>query len=140
LAEYRDRYGEIQRSGGSVAAVSVDEPGRSEVVRQQLRLPFPLLCDPARKVITPWGLLNEREKGGIAKPSVFVIDRDMRVRFASLDRDATRVPTDTVVNFLVSGMPATSLKPRRGLVIPRLADWFRAVRNALRFGVRSPKP
>jgi peroxiredoxin Q/BCP len=139
LAEYRDRYEKIRRSGANVAALSVDEPERSEAVRQQLQLPFPILCDTARKIVTEWGLLNQREKGGIARPAVFVIDRDMRVLFASLDNDVTRVPTDTVVSFLLSEMPASPSKARRSLVIPRLTDWFRAIRNTLRFGVRSPK-
>jgi peroxiredoxin len=139
LAEYRDQYDEIRRSGANVAALSVDEPTRSAAVRQQLRLPFPILCDPARKIVTEWGLLNPREKGGIARPSVFVIDRDMRVHFASLDHDATRIPTETVVSFVLSGMPASPLRARRGLVIPRLKDWFRAIGNTLRFGLRSPK-
>jgi peroxiredoxin len=139
LAEYRDRYDEIRPSGANVAALSVDEPARSEAVRQELRLPFAILCDTARKVVTEWGLLNPREKGGIARPAVFVIDRDMRVLFASLDNDATRVPTDTVVGFLLSGKPAGPLQARRSLVIPRLTDWSRAIRNTLRFGMRSPK-
>jgi peroxiredoxin len=138
LAEYRERYDEIRRSGANVAALSVDEPARSEAVRQELQLPFPILCDTARKVVTDWGLLK-REKGGIARPAVFVIDRDMRVLFASLDNDATRVPTDTVVGFLLSGKPAGPLQARRSLVIPRLTDWSRAIRNTLRFGMRSPK-
>jgi peroxiredoxin len=139
LAEYRDRYDQIHRSGANIAALSVDEPVRSEAVRQQLQLPFPILCDTARKVVAEWGLLNPQEKGGIARPAVFVIGRDRRVRFASVDHDAARVPTDMVVGFLLSEKPAGSLKARRSLVIPRLTDWFRAIRNTLRFGVRSPK-
>jgi len=139
LAEYRDRYDEIRRSGANVAAVSVDEPTRSEAARQQLHVSFPVLCDTSRKAVTEWGLLNPREKGGIARPSVFVIDRDMRIRFASLDSDAARARTDTVVSFVLSGMSADFARAHRGLVIPRLGDWFRAVRNTLRFGIRSPK-
>jgi len=139
LAEFRDRYDEMRRSGANVAALSVDEASRSEAVRRQLGLPFPILCDPSRKVVTEWGLLNPREKGGIARPAVFVIDRDMRVLFASRDRDATRVSTDSITSFLLSGTPAGSFKAHRSLVIPRFTDWFRALRNTLLFGVRSPK-
>jgi peroxiredoxin len=138
LAEYRDRYDQIRQTGTNFAALSVDEPERSEAVRQQLQLPFPILCDTGRKVVTEWGLLNPREKGGIARPAVFVIGRDMRVLFASMDNDATRVPTDTLVSFLLSGAPSGSPTARRSLVVPRLTDWFRAIRNAFRFGMRSP--
>jgi peroxiredoxin len=110
LAEYRDHYDQIRQSSANVSGLSVDESTRSEAVRLELQLPFPILCDTARKVVTEWGLLNPREKGGIARPAVFVIDSDRRIRFASLDNDATRVSTDLVVNFLLSGMPAGSLK------------------------------
>ena len=66
MAEYRDRYEELRRLGVEVAALSVDPPGASERLRSELRLPFPILCDPERRVIACWGLLNSREHGGVA--------------------------------------------------------------------------
>lgn len=140
MAEYRDRYESIRKAGADIAAVAVDEPAPSEAVRQELGLPFPILCDTRRELITAWGLLNAGEKGGIAKPAVFVIDRERRVRFRSVDRDAVRVPAGAVLEFLLSGMAKTM--PERGLrrlAIPLFADWFRALRNTVRFGLRSPK-
>jgi peroxiredoxin len=140
LAEYRDLHESFRRAGTDLAAIAVDEPRRSEAVRQELGLPFPILCDTRRELISAWDLLNAREKGGIAKPAVFVIDRERRVRFASVDRDAVRVPGAAVLEFLLGGM--TKTMPERGLrrlSIPLFADWFRALRNTFRFGLRSPK-
>jgi peroxiredoxin len=140
LAEYRDHYETILAAGSGVAGLAVDPPEESEALRRQLALPFPLLCDSQRKVLETWGLLNAREKGGIARPAVFVIDRDLRVRFVSLDLHSARVRTEVVVNFLLSGMATKGpVRPRRRLVFPTLGDWFRALRNTFRFGPRSPK-
>jgi peroxiredoxin len=140
LAEYRDLYESFRKAGADLAAIAADEPGCSEAVRQELGLPFPILCDTRRELISAWDLLNAREKGGIAKPAVFVIDRERRVRFASVDREAVRVPAAAVLEFLLGGM--TKTMPERGLrrlSLPLITDWFRALRNTFRFGLRSPK-
>ena len=139
MAEYRDLYEKIRVAGADVVGVSVDEPSRSAAVRQELQLPFEILCDTQRQVITDWGILNPREKGGIAQPAVFILDRDRRVRFASVDRDAARVPATTVVDFLLSGMQVSGGGSRRRWVIPRAEDFGRAVKNTFRFGMRSPR-
>jgi tyrosine-protein phosphatase SIW14 len=45
LVDYRDHFAEIRASRASIVAVSVDPPARSEALRRELRLPFPILCD-----------------------------------------------------------------------------------------------
>ena len=137
MTEYRDQYENIRLAGIDVAAVSVDEPAKSENVRLDLRLPFPILCDTERRLIAAWGILNEREMGGIAEAAVFVIDRERRVRFHSVDKTSSRVPTLAVVDFLRSGMQG-SVTAQRSRKFPRVEDWVRALRNAVRHGVRSP--
>lgn len=57
-----------------MVAVSVDAPETSEALRVQLSLPFRILCDTERRVVRDWDLYDARERGGIAKPAVFVID------------------------------------------------------------------
>lgn len=122
-----------------MVAIAVDPSEKAEAVRRELHLPFPILCDTSREVVQQWKIFNEREKGGIARPAVFVVDRDLTVRFQSVDTDAARVPARTVLLFLREGMPESAIPPHRRLTIPRLVDWLRAVRNALRFGARSPQ-
>lgn len=135
MAEYRDQYETIRGAGADLAAVSVDGPARSERVRRELRLPFPILCDVKRELITAWGIMAKM-KGGIALPAVFVVDQDRRVRFRSIDTKSRRVPTAAIVDFLRSGMPAAA-EAGRNKRFPRLEDWTRAIRSTLRYGVRS---
>jgi hypothetical protein len=57
----------------------VDAPEKSEAVRQQLRLPFPILSDRERRVVQEWDIYNPKEKGGIARPAVFILAPDRTV-------------------------------------------------------------
>ena len=75
-----------------LAAVSVDTPERSAALAEQLGLPFSLLCDPAREAVRAFGVLNEKEKGGIAYPSTFVLDREPP-RVGEIAPDFTLVDT-----------------------------------------------
>jgi peroxiredoxin len=100
LADYREHYPEIRSAGACLAAVSVDLRESSEALRTQLSLPFPILCDTERRVVKDWDIYNSGERGGIAKPAVFVIDPDQVVRYSSVDSVATRVPAVEIVHLL----------------------------------------
>ncbi len=140
MAEYRDHYEDFQAAGFAVAALSVDEPNRSEALRQNLRLPFPILCDTEREVVSAWGLLNATEQGGIARPAVFVLDEDRRVLYSSRDATHRRLRTEELAAFLRLGrVIAQARPPRRRFLLGGLSDWWRALRNALRFGFTSPR-
>jgi peroxiredoxin len=141
LAGYRDRHTELTALGFGLAAISVDTPERSHALADQLLLPFPLLCDPAREVVQAYGLLNRDEKGGIAYPATFVLDRTRTVRFRSLDRLASRVDLDGLFAFLRSGVDSVAPEmPVRSTITPGFRDFLRVTANAVRHGVRSPKP
>ena len=131
MADYRDHYRKIQASGANLVAVSVDPPEASEAVRRDLRLPFPILCDAERRVVREWDVYNPFERGGIAKPAVFIIDSDRTVRYLSIDGISSRTPAEEIVRLL----PATAEAPaaRRKHYIPTPADFFRAIRNSMRF-------
>jgi peroxiredoxin len=140
LAGYKGRFAELTSLGFAIAAVSVDTPERSRALAEQLGLPFTLLCDPAREVVRRFGVFNAKEKGGIAYPATFVLDRDRVVRFRSLDRTAARVDLDGLFDVLRGGLEiAAPCTPARCPVVPTLQDWKRILWNAARFGVRSPK-
>jgi peroxiredoxin len=100
LADYREHYLEIRSAGASVVAVSVDAPDESEALRVHLSLPFPILCDTERRVVRDWGIYNSGEKGGIAKPAVFIIDPSHVVRYAAVDGVVRRVPAAEIVSLL----------------------------------------
>jgi peroxiredoxin len=130
LADYRDNYSEILATGASVAAISVDVQKKSAALRRQLDLPFPILCDTDRRVIQEWDIYNSREKGGIAKPASFVVERDRTVRYATVDSVARRVPATEMLMVLQSIREGQQV--RRKTYVPRLVEWFRAIRNMIR--------
>lgn len=136
MAEYRDQN--FAAIGAQVVALSVDEPVRAEAMRGKLKLTFPVLCDNERQVVRAWGLFNAEENGGIAYPAVFVIDRDLKVRYRSLDRTAARVSTQAVMDFIKGGMQGPTEQPKRRTIIPGLSTFAMTLKNVLRYGVRSP--
>ena len=110
-------------------AVSVDAPDESEALRGQLSLPFPILCDTERRVVRDWGIYNSGEKGGIAKPAVFIIDPSQVVRYAAVDAVVRRVPAAETVSLLHNAAKAQPV--RRRLYVPLLSDWISAIRNSI---------
>jgi peroxiredoxin len=136
LAEYQQSYSAIQATGAELAALSVDGPEKSEAVRDKLGLAFPILCDTQRVVVRQWGVYNSREKGGIAKPAVFILEAGRIVRYVSVDGVASRVPASEIVLLLGSG---NRILPTRRALVPGPGNFFSAVRNSLHFGVRQPK-
>jgi len=105
----------------------------------QLHLPFPVLCDSEREVVTHWGLLNTKEHGGIAYPAVFVLDRDRSIRYRSLDRTAARVSTQEVMTFIREGMQSSQEQPKRHAIWPGLGTFATAIKSAIKHGIRIPK-
>jgi peroxiredoxin len=129
LADYREHYLAIRSAGASVVAVSVDAPDKSEALRADISLPFPILCDTERRVVRDWGVYNSEEKGGIAKPAVFIIDPSHVVRYASVDAVVRRVPAAEVVSLLQNA--AEGQPVRRRVHVPLFSEWKRAIGNIL---------
>jgi peroxiredoxin len=137
LAEYRDLYPAFRAAGANMVAVSVDAAEKSESVRRSLRLPFPILSDSQRRVVQEWGIYNPDEKGGIAKPAVFILAPGGAVRFVSVDEVASRVPAAEILRRLSQQGPGPGAD--RKTKIPGPVTFFRAVRNALRLGMVQQK-
>lgn len=136
MADYRDHYEEIRAAGTDVAGASVDPSEKSERLRHELRLPFPILCDTERRVIQDWDIYNARERGGIAKPAVFVIGSGRVVRYSKLDEMVKRVPLSEIVRILRGGPAKERVKEtqlvRQKAYIPHPGDFFRAIRAQFR--------
>jgi peroxiredoxin len=139
LADYRERYGDLRDAGAEIVALSVDDRARSEAIARELKLPFPILCDPRREVVERWGLLNRAEKGGIAFPATFLIDRDRKVRYRSLESVGRRASAQDKLAYLraLAGDGA-AVAPDQTRVKPG-AMFPRAIGNAIRRGVRGPR-
>jgi thioredoxin-dependent peroxiredoxin len=57
---FRDAWRELQGLGVVVLGVSADSPGSHQKFRTKYKLPFPLLSDPDRKVMTKYGAYGEK--------------------------------------------------------------------------------
>ena len=130
MADYRDHYSKVRAAGARLVAIAVDAPEKSESVRCGMHLPFPILCDTERRLVREWNVYNPSEKGGIAKPAFFVIERERVVRYSGVEGVASRTPAVELLRLLHDTGKASSL--RRKVYIPRVADWFRAIRNSFR--------
>ena len=137
MANYAAHYNEFRAAGAGLAALSVDDQERSSALVRDLNLPFPILCDPRREVVQAFGLLNSAEKGGIAYPAVFLIDRTGIVRWRTLENVAGRAKVKDMVALAraMSEYRDSGSAPRSARIWPGLM-YLRALRNALRRGVR----
>jgi peroxiredoxin len=127
LADYREHYLEIRAAEASMVAVSVDAPDKSEALRVHLSLPFPILCDTERRVVRDWGIYNSGEKGGIAKPAVFIIEPRHVVHYAAVDGVVRRVPAAEIVSLLQNA--AEEQPVRRRVLVPLLSEWKSEIRK-----------
>lgn len=139
MADYSEHLEDFRAAGAELVAISVDDAARAEPVRAELGIKFPLLCDTGRVAVKAYGLLNEREKGGIAFPASFVVDRERLVRFRALEDVASRVSVEQLLDLVreLGRGAEPQAKPRKRGVFPGLM-FMRATMNALRHGVRVP--
>jgi peroxiredoxin Q/BCP len=68
---FRDAWSELQARGVVVLGVSPDTPAAHEKFRAKYRLPFTLLADPEKRVLTAYGAFGEKVMYG--KKTVGVI-------------------------------------------------------------------
>jgi peroxiredoxin len=131
LAEYERVRPEFEARGARIAALSVDAANRSEAVRRQSHLAFPVLCDPSRETLKAWGLYNAEEKGGIAKSATFVLASDRRVEFVTVDSVAKRVLAPDLLRWFDSHDP-----PARQTIRPGLGAWATVTMNVALRGLK----
>jgi peroxiredoxin len=138
LADYAKLYNDFRKAGVEVAAISVDPPERAAAMRKDLGITFPILSDRSRATIIEWGLLNENEKGGIANPATFLIDRDCKIRLAKVEEMMMRIEPREMLDFVRATPTATASVPRARGVNPA-AMFLRAMANGFRHGVKVPR-
>jgi hypothetical protein len=141
LAEIRQVYRQLRASGCAVFALSVDPPAISAALKNEMGLPFELLCDVDKTVIQAFHLLNHDEHGGIAYPAIFVISGDGVISYRSLDRTAARVNLKEVLDFLVRLARTPDIRvesiSKKRFVIPKPGPLLQLIRNLWRRGNRS---
>jgi peroxiredoxin len=81
-----------------VIAISVDEQSFAWSMAQTTGAKFQILSDADKKVITSYGILNAAEHDGIAHPSIFIVDREGKIRFLHVGKDPQdRPPDETII-------------------------------------------
>lgn len=97
---------EIHREGGEVLALCVDAVEKNARVAEKLGLDYSVLADVELKTADAYGLRHEAggiEGNDIARPAVFILDREGVVRWRSLtDNWRVRVHPEAVLDQLSS--------------------------------------
>ena len=131
MADFRDHLDPIHEAGFEVVGISADSRRSTALLQAELFIPFDLLCDTERVVITEWDLLNAGERGGIPVPSVFAIGPGRLVQARSLD---TMLRQAHPLDFLRTVRSDQSVVTRKHFMIPRLFEFLRAGRRISRDG------
>ena len=94
LCTFRDAMAQLNKAKAQVLGISVDTFFSLKAFQDQQKLNFPLLSDFNKQVIREYGAFNEDMIGlkGIAKRSVFVLDKDGIVRYREILDDARNEP------------------------------------------------
>lgn len=97
LCAMRDSTGDLQKYGAKVFGISTDSHHSHRIFKAQNSLNYLLLSDWNRTVSKEYGVQYDRfgpfGLAGVAKRSVFVLDRDGRVRFRWVTEDP-KIPPD----------------------------------------------
>ena len=90
----RDKEAQAQAAGGQVIATAVSSVFAQQAFGQYLGVRFPLLSDWNRTVTPAYGVQYDVWRGhqGVAKRSVFVIDRQGVIRYRWVTDDALVLP------------------------------------------------
>ena len=88
------RAAEIRALGAEIVAVAVTSVFAQQAFAQSLGVDFPLVSDWNRTVAPAYGVQYEVWRGhqGVAKRSVFVVDRDGIIRYRWVTDDALVLP------------------------------------------------
>jgi peroxiredoxin Q/BCP len=97
LTRLAEDYDKIKQAGADLIAISVDEQTFAWSMGQTTGAKFQILSDSDKKVITTYGILNAEEHGGIAHPSIFLVDKTGRIRFLHVGKDPQDRPSDEAI-------------------------------------------
>jgi len=95
-------------------------------MQSELFVPFDLLSDLDRSVLSAWDLLDPGERDGVPVPAVFAVGPGRVVLARSIDTMTRQVAPET---FLAAIRPGRPVPPKRRLVIPRLLQHIRLTRR-----------
>jgi peroxiredoxin len=97
LTRLAEDYDKIKQAGADLVAISVDDQSYAWSMGQTTGAKFQILSDSEKKTIISYGILNAAEHGGIAHPSIFIVDKEGRIRFMYVGKDPTDRPSDETI-------------------------------------------
>lgn len=88
------RFGEIESAGASLAAIAVTATFSQMAFARHLGVDLPMLSDWGGSTAGAYGVRYDqwRDHSGVAKRSLFVIDRDRTIRYRWVTDDALVLP------------------------------------------------
>jgi peroxiredoxin len=98
LTRLAEDYDKFKQAGAELIAVSVDNQSFAWSMAQTTGAKFQILSDAEKKTIISYGILNAAEHDGIAHPSVFILDKEGRIRYMHVGKDPQdRPPDETLI-------------------------------------------
>ena len=91
MCTFRDSLQDLQQEGTYIIGISVDGPFANKIFTINRHLNFPLLSDYKREVINKYGIimkdLGPLKDYNAAKRSIFIVDRDRKIRYSWISDD-----------------------------------------------------
>lgn len=138
MADYQRRLADFEALDVGVAGICVDEAARSQRVRRQFGIAFPLLGDPSRQTIQAWGLRDSGDWRDLAFPATILVEKDGTLGMVSVERTRRRLDLGWVLERLRTGHSEPLPAPRFVRAWP--AYWMRVVANVGRHGMKMKHP
>jgi thioredoxin-dependent peroxiredoxin len=98
---FRDHWRDLKKAGVAVLGISADPPASHSKFAAKYKLPFPLLSDPERKVMTAWGAYGDKtlygkKTKGVIRSTVWIgPDGVVRKHWARV-ADAAKHPAQVI--------------------------------------------
>jgi peroxiredoxin len=88
----------MKQAGADLFAISADAQDYAWSMAQTTGAKYQILSDSDRKVIQSYGILNPNENGGIAHPSIFIVDKSGVIRYLYVGKNPQdRPPDETLI-------------------------------------------
>lgn len=98
LTRLAEDYEKIKQAGADLIAISADAQDYAWSMAQTTGAKYQILSDSDRKVIQSYGILNPKENGGIAHPTIIIVDKAGVIRYLYVGKDPQdRPPDETVI-------------------------------------------
>lgn len=97
LTRLAEDYDKIKQAGADLIAVSVDQQSFAWSMAQTTGAKFQILSDSEKTTINDYGIVNAAEHDGIAHPSIFILDKEGKIRYMHVGKDPQDRPSDETI-------------------------------------------